>query len=945
LLETIFQTAAEMTPELLPEYLNTACGDDAELRREVESLLASAGQSLDFLAKPIQDAAQAVAGQPSIIGQRIGPYRVLRALGKGGMGTVYLAARADDHYDRQVAIKLMSTGFGATESMQARFRSERQILANLDHPNIARLLDGGVTSLVGALGSPSVPYLVMEYVDGVPIDEHCRRNGLSIADRLRLFRIVCAAVEYAHNNLVVHRDIKPANILVSAAGAPKLLDFGIAKLLDPDLGDTPLSRTKTTQRLMTPEYASPEQIRGDVVTTASDVYELGVLLYELLARQRPFRLSGRSPLELAAMICDQQPEFPSASLAARPDGAGEAKKLKGDLDNIVLKAMHKEPGRRYASVALLSSDVLAYLEGYPLLARTNTWGYRAGKFVRRHKLGVASVAATLLALVGFSIGMGLLAKRTTRDQFIAQRQTQFLSDMFQAATPEQARGNKFTARDLLDRGAQRVDKEFASEPQVRASLLENIASAYRSLGVLDQAETLSQRAYDLQTQIGGANAPSSAGALEILASVIRLKGQYQRAEPLFRRLVDIRRKALGNERVELASALSGLGECLYLEAKDQEAEPIMREGLAIYRHNGPNVGSENRNYLALLLERKGKYAEAVPLLREAVEIDRRTIGTDTPEYAISSHNLASVLIDLGDLSGAESRLRETLVIRRKVLGNDHPDLFYSLNNLAFVLLNEGNWKEAEPFAREALALNLRVLGKDHPQVAGARNGLARVFEAEGKFPEADQQFQLAMDTLRAANQSDGWYAAQIGLNRAMLELDRGHFADAESISRQSLEKLRKIGGNDAPAVATALIEVAQDRIFQYDPKSAEPLLREALAIRQKTFQPGHATIIAAQTRLGEALIGEGESAEAEPILQQAVGSAYQAPFPMPVWQVAEAQSALGACLLALGRRSEAENLIHSSQPGLQKHPRPAFRRQAADRLKNLSQKSAHSGNS
>jgi len=934
-----------MTPELLPEYLNKACGDDAELRREVESLLASAGQSLDFLAKPIQDAAQAVAGQPNIIGQRIGPYRVLRALGKGGMGTVYLAARADDHYDRQVAIKLMHMGLGASESMQVRFRSERQILANLYHPNIARLLDGGVTSLDGAVGPPTVPYLVMEYVDGVPIDEHCRRKSLSIDDRLRLFRVVCGAVEYAHNNLVVHRDIKPANILVSAAGVPKLLDFGIAKLLDPDLGDNPLSRTKTTQRLMTPEYASPEQIRGEVVTTASDVYELGVLLYELLAKQRPFRLSARSPLELAAIICDQQPEFPSASLAARPDGAVEAKKLKGDLDNIVLKAMHKEPSRRYASVALLSADVLAYLEGYPLLAGTNKWGYRAGKFVRRHKLGVAAAAVTLLALVGFSIGMGLLAKRTTRDQLIAQRQAQFLSDMFQAATPEQARGDKFTARDLLDRGAQRVDKEFASEPQVRASLLENIAGAYRSLGVLEQAESLSQRAYDLQTQIGGASAPSSAAALEILASVIRLKGQYQRAEPLFRRLVAIRRKVPGGNHVEVASALSGFGECLYLEAKDQEAEPILREGLAIYRHNGPNVGSENRNYLALLLERKGKYAEAVSLLREAVEIDRRTIGTDAPEYAISSHNLASVLIDLGDLSGAESRLRETLAIRRKVLGNDHPDLFYSLNNLAFVLLNEGNWEEAEPFAREALALNLRVLGKDHPQVAGARNGLARVFEAESKFPEADQQFQLAMDTLRAANQADGWYAAQIGLNMAMLELDRGHYADAESIARQSLEKLRKIGGNHAPAVATALIEVAEDRIFQQDPKSAEPLLREALAIRQKTFQPGHATIIAAQTRLGEALIGEGESAEAEPILQQAVGSAYQAPFPMPVWQVAEAQSALGACLLALGRRSEAENLIHSSQPGLQKHPRPAFRRQAADRLKNLSQKSAHSGNS
>ncbi len=922
-----------MPPELRPEYLNGACGSDTELRKEVESLLASADESLDFLAKPIQDAAQAVAALPTIVGRRIGAYQVLRPLGEGGMGSVYLAARADAHYDRKVAIKIMRAPFGRRESMQERFRTERQILANLDHPNIARLLDGGVASLGSAAASQNVPYLVMEFVDGVPIDEYCRRSNLSIDDRLRLFRIVCAAVEYAHNNLVVHRDIKPANILVSAAGVPKLLDFGIAKLLDPELGDDPVSRTKTTLRLLTPEYASPEQVRGDAVTTASDVYGLGVLLYELLTGRRPFRMGSRSPLEMAAMICEQPPEAPSACLASNPGTGAEARKLKGDLDSIVLMAMHKEPARRYTSVAQMSADVRAYLDGYPLLAHSGNWGYRSGKFVRRHKLGVAIAAAMVAALVAFSIGMGLLAKRTTRDQVVAQRQAQFLSDMFHAATPEQAHGDKFTARDILDRGAQRVDKEFASEPEVRASLLENIAGAYRSLGVLDQAETLAQRAYNLQTQIGGPDAPASAGALEVLASSIRLRGQYQRAEPLFRHLVALRRKVPGGSHVEVASALSGLGECLYLEAKDQEAEPILREGLAMYRSNGPNVGSETRNYLALLLERKGEYSEAVPLLREAVEVDRRTIGTDTPEYAISSHNLASVLIDLGNMADAEAKLRETLAIRRKVLGNDHPDLFYSLNNLAFVLLNEGDWDAAEPFAREGLALNLRVLGESHPQVAGARNGLARVFEAKRQFPEAEQQFRLAMDTLRTANQAEGWYAAQIGLNMAMLELDRGRYADAESISRKSLDRLRKIGGNDAPGVATALIEVAEDRVFQNDPKGAELLLREALAIRQKKFQPGHATIISAQTRLGEALVSEGKAAEAEPILQQAVGSAYQAPFPLPAWQVAEAQSALGACLLALGRRTEAENLIHESQAGLQKHPRPAFRRQASDRLK------------
>ena len=405
-----------------PAFLDHACEGDDEIRKEVESLLESADQTLGYLQQPASQAAQAkwsgeAERDPSTTRNTAGKAdRSLanyssKRIGDGGMGRVYLASRADEVYEQKVAIKLMRADFGSDHDMLLRFSAERQILANLNHPNIARLLDGGVSA-------EGLPYLVMEYVEGVPIDAYCRDRHLSIEARLRLFRIVCGAVEYAHHNLVIHRDIKPANILVTAAGVPKLLDFGIARLLDPEFSG--MARTRASQRLMTPEYASPEQVRGDPVTTVADVYSMGVLLYELLAGKRPFHIRTDSPLEIARAICEQSPQPPSAA-SESPD----ARQIKGDPDKVVMMAMRKEPERRYASAGEFSTDVTAYLEGYPLLARTDTWRYRAGTFVRRHKAGVAAAILFALALAGFGVGMGVLAKRAARQRQTAEREKQF----------------------------------------------------------------------------------------------------------------------------------------------------------------------------------------------------------------------------------------------------------------------------------------------------------------------------------------------------------------------------------------------------------------------------------------------------------------------------------------------------------------------------------------
>ncbi len=914
-IEYLFYEALELEQDRRPAFLDEACIGDAELRQEVESLLQSAGQTMGFLQKPVLQAAQQITAEEELAGKRIGAYQLLRLLGEGGMGKVYLAARADDLYQKQVAIKTVQGGIGQSRAMLLRFRSERQILANLDHPNIARLLDGGITG-------DGLPYLVMEYVDGTRVDNYCRISKLGTEARLELFCTVCAAVEYAHKNLVVHRDIKPANILVTAEGVPKLLDFGIAKLLDPESGD--LARTRTTERMMTPEYASPERVRGDQVTTSTDVYALGILLYELLSGKRPFQLDTTSPFEMVKIICEQNPQPPSVASAANAGLAAPdaARKLSGDLDNIVLMAIRKEPARRYMSVAALANDVRAHLTGYPVHARTDTWRYRSSKFVRRHKAAVSAAVMVTLALIGFSIGMGLLAKRATRERLTAQRESQFLAGIFEAATPEQAHGQQITARELLDQGAKRVDRELAGDPELQGVMLDNIGRAYLSLGLYGQAEPLLARAYALRRKSLGDWNPNVAEILWAWANSVRLQGQYQKAEPLFRQALSIREKTLGGHSSAVMESLASLGECLYLENRDAEAEPLLRRALALERELNSDSGP--RIYLALLLERKGGYSEALRLLRETVEIQRR-IDPDGPNFANSLHNLAGALIDAGDLTGAEATEREDLALRRKILGDNHPDLGYPLNNLGFLLLEEGNWQAAEPVLRENLELRRKTLGEKSIVFAVALNNWGRWLQAKGDYAEAETTFKQALATIAQTSGPEGWAAAKVIANLGLLQFDRGNYAEAERYARQALDMDHKLGGEENPQAASALIDLAEDRAFQGDPASTEPLLREALAIREKELAREHPTVIAAEVRLGEVLTAEGKAIEAEPILRDSLSSARSAPFPLLPWQIAEAQSALGTCLLALNRLAEGEQLQKASQVDLQKDPRPAFR--------------------
>jgi len=925
-LERLFYAAIDLDPAQRSAFLDERCGNDVMLRRELESLLESSQKTINYLHEPIRQLTRSLAPEIEPAGQRIGAYQLLKLLGEGGMGRVYLASRADELYRQQVAVKLLQPGFRPTGSMLLRFGVERQILANLNHPNIARLLDGGMST-------DGTPYLVMEYVEGVPIDVYCRQNQISLDERLRLFCIVCAAVEYAHKNLVVHRDIKPGNILVTREGVPKLLDFGIAKLLDPEFQAPTL--TRTAERVLTPEYASPEQIRGDSVTTSTDVYGLGVLLYELLAGTRPFQVQTKSPLEAMRCICEESPDPPSERIAAG-SGSSNSKlnlRVNEELDNVVLMAIRKEPERRYLSVAALARDVEAYLDGYPVQARSDTWSYRGSKFVLRHKIAVAAAALAFLALLAFTLGMSVLARRASRariaaeqQELTAKREAQFLASIFSAATPEQAKGQEVTARQLLDQGARRVDSELASQPEVQATMLDNLGHAYDRLGLYEQARQLLERAYEFRKHNLSAGSSDLAQSAGDLGNVYRLEGQYEKAELLFRQALAIREKTPGEHSELLSESLNSLGECLLLENRDAEAEATLRRALVLEGNREDSLAGDTRDYLARVVQRKADFNEEVRLLKEAVRIDRQTEGAESPNFAIALHNLASAQMDLGDLLGGETTEREALKIRRRISGNDHPELAYPLNNLGWVLLAEGKWREAEPLLAEALAIRRKALGDKHPSTAASLNNWARVLQAKRDYGGAEKVFMQALGLMRASSGPQSWAVAKILSNFGLLQLDRGDYAAAERFARQALEMRMALGGKDNNEVAASLIEVGVAREYQNDPAGAEELFRQALGSRRKRFPAWHPDMLAAEIRLGEALMTERRLSQAEPLLRDAVSGAHSAPFPLLPWQVSEAEVTYGVCLARLGRSAESQAPLNRDIPVLNTYPEAAMRR-------------------
>jgi eukaryotic-like serine/threonine-protein kinase len=733
--------------------LDEACGEDPDLRAEVEALVEAESRAGPLLHVPVEEYADALAaelaqsrGAEPLAGTRMGAYRLIREIGRGGMGSVYLAERADGQFEHQVAVKVLRRGLD-TDDVLRRFLTERQILASLDHPNVARLLDGGATD-------DGRPYLVMEHVEGQPIDRYCEERALGTEARVRLFVTIADAVLHAHRNLVVHRDLKPSNILVTDSGAVKLLDFGIAKLLHGDPGAGAADPvTRTGLRLLTPEYASPEQVRGGPVTTSSDVYQLGLLLYHLLTGDRAYSLRGRTAAEIERIVCEEEPPPPSAL----------DRRLRGDLDAIVLKALRKEPADRYASVDSLVDDLLAWLDGRPVRARGDRPAYRLRKLLRRHRWSAAAAAAFVLLLAAYAATVSVQAERVRAalataqlETATAQQVTEFLLGLFTASRPETARGEDVTARELLSAGVTQAD-ELADQPIVQARLLGAIGRTYHRLGLLDEARPLYERAIALQEEHLGPAHEELATSLSDLAVLGREAGDPAAAEPLQRRALAMRRAVLGRDHPDVAISLDELGRLLQDQADYVAAEPLLREALEIRRRvlgADHNETASSLNSMGLVLWRQGRPDEAEPFLLEALAVNRARLGDDHPWVASIRSNLALVHIDRADWTTAESLLAEAIETDRRAYGDDHWLVALRLNHLATVRRGQGRYEEADELLGRAIAVGRRALGDAHPSLARFLVNHARVHLATGDAATAAAQATEALDIYRAAFQAD-----------------------------------------------------------------------------------------------------------------------------------------------------------------------------------------------
>jgi serine/threonine-protein kinase len=917
-LAQVFGEALDRSPGERRAFLDDACGASADLRQEAESLLSAYEQGGAFLDR--LDTARGLtlleaAAEPETAGRRVGPYRVARELGRGGMGVVYLAERVEGGFAQRAAVKLIKRGMD-TDAILRRFLRERQILAGLDHPHVARLLDGGVTE-------DGQPYFAMEYVDGEPLTGYCDHRGLGVPERLRLFEDACRAVQHAHAQLVVHRDLKPSNMLVTADGRLKLLDFGIAKLLATEEDTAGSELTQTGMRLLTPEYAAPEQVRGERVTTATDVYALGVVLYELLTGSLPYGPARPGPVEAARAVCEVEPRAPS--LATRDPR--RARRLRGDLDTVALKALRKEPARRYASAEALADDVHRHLAGHPVQARRDRLGYVAAKFVRRHR--VAVTAATLVAvsvvlgLVGTAWQAAVAARERDHARAEAERADKvkdFLIGLFKASDPDQAQGETVTARELLERGAGRIDTELAGHPALQAELFDIVAGISHELGRYDEARRLAERSLHSARQAYGPEHPQVAKALDTLGWILHRSGDYAGSEDLRRQALAMRRRLLPADSVEVADSLEALGLVLRYRARLDEAESLMREALAIrVRRLGPEdlVTANAQANLADVLHAKGDYAAAAEEHRKVLAVRRRALGDRHPAVAYSLVSLGGALLQEGDRAGAEAAHREALEIRRRVYGEEHPLVSESLHHLAATLHSQGDLAGAEALYRRALAMDRKLKGGEHPDVAVILGNLAFALAQQGRFTEARSLYEQAAALHRRVTGADHPLLARTLEREAAALVDAGRPRDALPLLEQALSIYRARYGAQHASVASTLATTGRARWAMGEGDAAEALLREAVDIQRRARPRPHADTAEMLAALGEVIGARGRATEAEPLLREALRQA-DAALPPGHWRRGEIESAAGAGLWRLGRRDEARPLLVSGHQLLER---------------------------
>jgi serine/threonine protein kinase len=825
-LQDLFSRAVELPEKEREAFVSQETGSDKDLRDELLELLAcDTGRSTGPLTHALGAAIDATTRdrRKALVGRVVGNYKLVSILGHGGTGTVYLGERADRQYSAQVAVKIVDNAT-VHGDLGMRFRAERQILASLNHANIARLLDAGETD-------DAQPYLVMEYVHGEPVDRYCDRQQLDLRARLNLFLEICQAVQYAHQNLIVHRDLKPANILVTAEGAPKLLDFGIAKLLDTGDAAAALALTRMNDRLLTPEYASPEQILGRQVTTASDVYALGVVLYELLTGLRPYTVpSSASQLELERSICISDPQRPStairrsmesepvegeSTIAAIAMARGIAperlqKRLLGDIDAIVMRALRKEPQHRYGSVEQLAADVRRYLSREPVVARQGNWLYYSQRFVRRHTFGVAAGVLFIAVIIAFAIVTSMQNQRIAaeRDRAAnesksAQAVSKFMLDVFAAGEPYNAKGRQITAREVLERSGKQVRMDKSMRPEVRARLLAALGRALRRNGDPDQALSYLQDAVHLRRQMPDHGGLAAAEDMSELAVTLRQLDDLDGSRKVLREAMTLC-ESIGQQQTPIyATLLMNRGRMEFQAGDMASARRSFDQSLALNRQvRGPN----DHEVGVVLLELSAVFtwmddtSNVEDAARQAVEIFRLTADEYHPDRVLAETRLGEALLMQNRIDEASAMFESSLKKQRVLFGNNSRQVAEVLDSLSHIRRAQGKMAEAEEFSADALASIVAALGAENGYTPYFRTGYATVLMRRGKNDDAERELRHSLDTLAKTRPPDHQYvcSAEHLLGEVLLETNR--LNDAEAMLTAAMNRWRR---TDAPAWRSA----------------------------------------------------------------------------------------------------------------------------------------------
>ncbi len=851
-------------------FLDEACADDEALRSEVESLIAAYYKTNNLSAQGWIADFGGVAEPP----RTIGPYRLLRELGAGGMGQVWLAEQTEP-VSRQVALKLIRAGLYDPHVAQ-RFFSERQSLALMNHPAIAKIFDAG-TAPTGQ------PYLVMEYVDGCPINEYCDRRKLTLTERLQLFQLVCDGVQHAHQKAIVHRDLKPSNILVTEVDGkpmPQIIDFGVAKAISQSL-DFKAMFTQVGAIVGTIGYMSPEQsdLNGDDVDTRSDVYSLGVVLYELLVGVLPFDLNKIGSYESLHRMRETEPQRASTRLRTLGDDsaltAGSRsteiirliRQLRGDLDAITLKALEKDRQRRYASPSALAADIGNYLRNMPVSARAPSAGYRAKKYIRRHRLAVGAGVAGFLLLLCFVVAQTIQVRNIRQQRDRADRITGFMTNIFKVSDPGEARGNTVTAREILDKSAREIKAGLGLDAAVQSQLMGVMAETYVGLGLYARAHDLAEQALRGRRRLLGSDDPKTLESMRLLGSILFREGRDAEADTLLRQTIDLQTRVLGADDLSTLETKDALALALIREAHNSEAANLEGE---IVAQESRMLGSDDMrtlrsmNTLASALRGESHFDQAEKTFRQVLGIERRSLGADHPYTLTTMHNFANMLAEQGRYDEAEVMYRDTLTIQRRILGSGHPETASTLTTLAnTVVRNDSRKGEAEALYREALAIELGAVGPEHIFTTRAEEGLANVLSSEHRNEEAEPIFRRILETRRRTLGPDNTDVLLTQYNLGNVLAKERRFAEAEKLLAKTLEQQKRVLDADDPDTLASKALLSSILLKENRPQEALELAQQAFEAQLRVLGPQHIDTQDGLLNLAKSLAGVGRYAEAQ----------------------------------------------------------------------------------